>query len=263
MTTTQLTKTTIRHLPVAQQVTGAFDGGRITENKPIGFPQEFPKIRAVGPLLYWAWAKSNEGGLIGLHPHRGFEIMSYCLAGHMVHRDSAGNLSTVAEGGIQVMQTGSGISHEEGLSEGGEFFQIWFHPDLEKTLRAPAKYHEFSADDFQIDRSHDGVEVKHVLGAQGVLSLETDVEVNEVRLSEGAGWTASVEEGRGLVAVAIDGSVVWESDEDRQTADIGDLVVIEAKDDAGGSSVTLRPRETAARVLVIDVPTAVPYRLHI
>ena len=41
--------------PEAQGV-GQFDGGRITEIKPIGFPQEGPAPKNLGPLFYWAWA---------------------------------------------------------------------------------------------------------------------------------------------------------------------------------------------------------------
>ncbi len=253
----------IRHLPVSQQVMGAFDGGRITENKPIGFPQEFPKIKAIGPLLYWAWAKSREGGMIGLHPHRGFEIMSYCLAGSMVHRDSTGNQSTVSEGGIQVMQTGSGVSHEEGLSENGEFFQIWFHPDLEQTLREPAQYHEFSDADFSVDDLGGGVEIKRVLGPQGVMQLKADAVVEEVRLSAGSQWTPDRPAGWAVAAVAISGSATWTSSdwagiEEQVTVEPGDLSVVEPD----GAAVTLVAGNEDTRILAIQVPREVGYRLH-
>ena len=39
--------------PEAQEV-GQFDGGRITEIKPIGFLHEGPEIKNLGPLFYWA-----------------------------------------------------------------------------------------------------------------------------------------------------------------------------------------------------------------
>ena len=39
--------------PEAQGV-GQFDGGRITEIKPIGFPQDGPHVKYTGPLFYWA-----------------------------------------------------------------------------------------------------------------------------------------------------------------------------------------------------------------
>jgi len=51
-----------------QQGTGAFDGGRITEVKPIGFPHEPSGARRIGPLFYWAWATAKGFGKIGPEP---------------------------------------------------------------------------------------------------------------------------------------------------------------------------------------------------
>ena len=82
---------------------GAFDGGKITEIKPIPFPHETGGSKRVGPLLYWAWATAHGDGLIGMHPHRGFEIMSYVLEGAVGHTDTGGNSSRVGAGGAQVL----------------------------------------------------------------------------------------------------------------------------------------------------------------
>ena len=65
--------------PPEAQGMGQFDGGRITEIKPIGFPHEGPTMENLGPLFYWAWASAKGYGKIALHPHQGFEIMSYAL----------------------------------------------------------------------------------------------------------------------------------------------------------------------------------------
>ncbi|MDN4593273.1 hypothetical protein [Polycladomyces subterraneus] len=64
-----------------QQGTGAFDGGKITEQKPIGFPHEFSAVKRVGPLFYWSWFYAKEEGMIGAHPHQGFEIVTYVIQG--------------------------------------------------------------------------------------------------------------------------------------------------------------------------------------
>ncbi|GLS03729.1 hypothetical protein GCM10007860_08740 [Chitiniphilus shinanonensis] len=62
------------------------------------------------------------------HPHRGFETVTYMLAGRMRHRDNAGNEGLLQNGGVQWMTTGRGIVHselpeqEDGLMEG---FQLW------------------------------------------------------------------------------------------------------------------------------------------
>jgi len=47
------------------------------------------------------------------HPHRGFETVTYLLAGEMQHRDSAGNAGTLRPGDVQWMTAGSGVIHAE------------------------------------------------------------------------------------------------------------------------------------------------------
>lgn len=64
------------------------------------------------------------------HPHRGFETITYMLAGSMRHRDSAGNEGLITDGGVQWMTAGRGVAHSEmpeqteGLMEG---FQLWLN----------------------------------------------------------------------------------------------------------------------------------------
>ena len=51
----------IRIIPKAQQGSGAFNGGEIVENKPIGFPQDHSSIRPYSNLFYWAHARAVTG----------------------------------------------------------------------------------------------------------------------------------------------------------------------------------------------------------
>ncbi|MFM9469899.1 pirin family protein, partial [Streptomyces scabiei] len=62
------------------------------------------------------------------HPHRGFETVTYMLAGRMRHFDNHGNSGLLVPGGAQWMTAGRGIVHSEmpeqqdGLMWG---FQLW------------------------------------------------------------------------------------------------------------------------------------------
>lgn len=64
------------------------------------------------------------------HPHRGFETVTYMIAGRMRHRDSAGHEGLLSNGGVQWMTAGRGLIHselpeqEEGRMEG---FQLWLN----------------------------------------------------------------------------------------------------------------------------------------
>ena len=78
----------IEIIPKDQQASGQFNGGQIIENKPIGFPQDGGNVRPYSNLFYWAYAEAVEESTIGLHPHQGFEIMSFVLKGAIRHYDT-------------------------------------------------------------------------------------------------------------------------------------------------------------------------------
>lgn len=133
------------------QVSGAFDGDRILERKPIGFPQEGGDMAPYSNLFYWAHAWSEKGGLIGEHPHRGFEIMSIVLTGEIEHYDSQlKGWKKLKAGDVQLIRAGNGITHAERILAGGSIFQIWFDPDLSKTLGKPASYNDYESSEFPV-----------------------------------------------------------------------------------------------------------------
>jgi redox-sensitive bicupin YhaK (pirin superfamily) len=75
------------------------------------------------------------------HPHRGFETVTYMIAGRMRHRDSAGNEGLLSNGGVQWMTAGRGLVHselpeqEEGVMEG---FQLWLNLHSADKMQAPS-----------------------------------------------------------------------------------------------------------------------------
>jgi redox-sensitive bicupin YhaK (pirin superfamily) len=93
-----------------------------------------PLQRRLDPFLMLdAFGSDDAGDYIGGfpdHPHRGFETVTYMIAGRMRHRDSAGNEGLLQNGGVQWMTAGRGLIHselpeqEEGRMEG---FQLWLN----------------------------------------------------------------------------------------------------------------------------------------
>lgn len=110
------------------------------------------------------------------HPHRGFETVTYMLAGKMRHEDSAGNAGVIESGGVQWMTAGRGIIHsekpeqEEGLLAG---FQLWVNLPASHKMMAP-RYQEKAADEIAVETREGGLTVKVVAGqtsngTQGVI----------------------------------------------------------------------------------------------
>jgi hypothetical protein len=74
------------------------------------------------------------------HPHRGFETVTYMIAGRMLHRDSAGHQGLLENGGVQWMTAGKGVIHseipqqEKGVMEG---FQLWLNLHSSEKMNPP------------------------------------------------------------------------------------------------------------------------------
>ncbi len=94
-------------------------------------------------LMLDAFGTDNAGDYIGGfpdHPHRGFETVTYMLAGRMRHRDSAGHEGLLTPGSVQWMTAGRGVIHsempeqDEGRMEG---FQLWLNLPAKAKMRDP------------------------------------------------------------------------------------------------------------------------------
>jgi redox-sensitive bicupin YhaK (pirin superfamily) len=91
----------------------ATDGAGVELTRVIGQPA----LPMVDPFLLLDVFRSDraEDYLAGFpdHPHRGFETVTYLLAGRMRHRDNAGHEGVIEAGGVQWMTAGRGIVHAE------------------------------------------------------------------------------------------------------------------------------------------------------
>jgi len=120
-------------------------------------------------LLLDAFGSDQPNDYIGgfpAHPHRGFETVTYLLAGKMRHQDNAGNEGVIESGGVQWMTAGKGIVHsempeqEDGLLSG---FQLWVNLPASDKMTAPA-YQEFSADQIPNEQWENGTTIKVISG---------------------------------------------------------------------------------------------------
>ena len=112
------------------------DGAGVKLTRVIG-TQRLPDLDPF--LMLDEFGSDDPGAYIGgfpSHPHRGFETVTYMLAGRMRHRDSRGNEGLLEPGSVQWMTAASGLIHsempeqEEGLMRG---FQLWVNlPAAEK-----------------------------------------------------------------------------------------------------------------------------------
>ena len=98
-----------------------------------------PKHLGFGNLIVINDDAVAGGKDFGAHPHKNAEIFSYVLGGALEHKDSMGNGSVVAEGGVQYMSAGSGVTHSEfnpSQTDEMRFLQVWLLPEVENTKPA-------------------------------------------------------------------------------------------------------------------------------
>jgi hypothetical protein len=115
------------------------------------------------------------------HPHRGFETVTYMIAGRMRHRDSAGHEGLLASGGVQWMTAGRGVVHselpeqEDGRMEG---FQLWLNLPAKDKLRAPW-YRDIPSSAIPAFVTPDGVKVRVIAGESHGVAGAMQREVTE------------------------------------------------------------------------------------
>jgi hypothetical protein len=165
-------KQAINREPSGRQVSRVIRGVPTTDGAGVELTRVIaqPALPMLDPFLLLDAFRSDRPGdyIAGFppHPHRGFETVTYLLAGRMRHKDSAGHEGVIEPGGIQWMTAARGIVHsempeqEEGLLEG---FQLWVNLPAAHKMDAPA-YQEHPAADIPQERREDGILVRVIAG---------------------------------------------------------------------------------------------------
>ena len=103
------------------------------------------------------------------HPHRGFETITYMVAGRLLHRDSTGGEGLLQNGGVQWMTAGRGVIHSEmpqqvqGRMEG---FQLWLNLPASQKMCVPA-YRDLPSDTIPEAVPVPGVRMRVIAGRSG------------------------------------------------------------------------------------------------
>jgi quercetin 2,3-dioxygenase len=135
-------------------------------------------------LMLDAFGTDNPQDYIGGfpdHPHRGFETITYMIAGRMRHRDSAGHEGLLQNGGVQWMTAGRGVIHselpeqEDGRMEG---FQLWLNLAAKDKMRAPW-YRDIQSAEIPEFATATGVKVRVIAGHSHGIDGAVEREVTE------------------------------------------------------------------------------------
>jgi redox-sensitive bicupin YhaK (pirin superfamily) len=240
------------------------EGGGFIVRRPLpsaGLTQVDPflLIDEMGPVVY------GPGEAVGApdHPHRGFETVTYSLAGEFEHEDSAGHRGVLNAGDVQWMTAGAGIVHSEMPSqrirdEGGRVhgFQIWVNLPARLKMTRP-RYQELPAARIPEAATADGrarvkVVAGEALGVRAAIDTYTPVIYQDWTLESGADASIAVPADHNAMVYVFEGSALV-GDKGREIRD-GQLAVLGA-----GDTVRLRGAAGKGRLLLLaGVPHGEP-----
>jgi len=209
-----------------------------------------PSIAQIDPfLLFDEFGADDPKAYIGGfpdHPHRGFETVTYMLAGRMRHVDSRGNSGLLTAGGAQWMTAGRGLIHSEmpeqsdGLMRG---FQIWINLPAAEKMVSP-RYQDYSPDQIPIATLESGVVVKVIAGSSnGVTGPVSGVSrqplLVDATIPAGVAWRQSVDPDATALAHVFEGAaeIGGRSLEKTQMAVLGPGDAVEVVAGGGGARV--------------------------
>jgi redox-sensitive bicupin YhaK (pirin superfamily) len=200
---------------VARKVIGqpTSDGAGVRMTRVIGTP----RLDHFDPfLLLDEFRSDNPNDYIGGfpdHPHRGFETVTYMLAGHMKHGDNQGNTGHLGPGSVQWMTAGRGIVHsefpeqEDGLMWG---FQLWVNLPASDKMTAP-RYQDIPADEIPEVQLEEGISARVIAGELGgvtgpVSGVATQPVYYDLALADGKRYTVMLPPGHNAFAYVFQGS---------------------------------------------------------
>lgn len=209
--------TALRSVESVVASTRTVEGGGFVVRRP--FPtarldhfDPFLLLDHLGPVDY------APGSAVGApaHPHRGFETVTYLLAGSTRHKDSAGNAGVLGPGDVQWMTAGAGVVHDESpdpdmLAKGGrmEGLQLWVNlPRADKMIRP--RYQEIPSARLPTASTKDGaVHVKVIagvsMGERAVIETRTPITYLHFTLAPGARFEQPAPANQNTLAYVLSG----------------------------------------------------------
>ena len=197
------------------------------------------------------------------HPHRGFETISYMIAGSMRHRDSAGNEGLITDGGVQWMTAGRGVAHSEmpeqtdGMMEG---FQLWLNLPAKDKMTAPW-YRDIPDAEVPRFQTDAGATVKVIAGAShgvagAVQRAHTEPLYLDVELAANATFEQLLPAGHNAFIYVFRGQVVADEQNVPQTK----MAIL--KNDPKADGVRIVAAQPSRFILVAGQPLNEPIAQH-
>jgi redox-sensitive bicupin YhaK (pirin superfamily) len=201
------------------------------------------------------------------HPHRGFETVTYLLAGDMEHKDSRGHAGRLTPGDVQWMTAGAGVVHAEMPSrefalKGGRMhgFQLWVNlPKRDKMMKP--RYQEIPNSQIPKATSADGrvkvsVIAGEAMGEKAVIETRTPIIYLHYRIEPGGAGTQQVPRPYNAFAYVVEGEGLFGAEGER--AGDGQMVLFAQDSDEVRIENPAEAKVTLEVLLIAGVPLNEP-----
>lgn len=227
------TITRIEH-PTQHHMVG--DGFRVSQYIP-GYGREMGNDTSPFLMLDYnaPWqvpASGDHRPGVGFHPHRGFETVTIVYSGEVEHQDTAGNGGVIGYDEVQWMTAGSGLLHNEFMTESFSRFggtqhavQLWVNLPKKDKMTKP-KYQALTRDSIpEVAFAAGKVRVisGNYAGTKGAASTFSPVELYDIRFDQDGSLPVKLVDGYNTMLLVVAGAGAKVGGEALQNGDMAYL----------------------------------------
>jgi redox-sensitive bicupin YhaK (pirin superfamily) len=175
--------------------------------------------------------------------------MTFVFAGENAHYDtSTAKWTPLRAGDFQIIRSGSGLSHAERIAKGTRAFQIWFDPDMDRSVREPPAYHDHTSRDVPTILADGVAMTEYVGGASKVRPATEGLAIRKLSFAKMGHHALTLADGKRYAIYVLAGSARL----DGRAASANDLM------NAAGGTLDVA-HDPGCELFLIELPIAPSY----
>lgn len=205
-----------------------------------------------------------KSGVFGVHPHRGFETVTYLIDGILNHYDSQSGEGVLYPGNAQWVTTGRGVEHTEDAAPGEtvDLLQLWVNLPAKDKMTEP-RYQDLRKDNMP-QKQKDGVSTKVFSGTFNGMTAPTlnhaPVTMVELKMEAGSKIVGELPGSYNGFLYVLKGSGTFGAD--NQAGKVNDVLWLTSNKDAEVSAVSIEATEDMYVMLYAGEPLGEPVVAH-
>ncbi|OPG97533.1 pirin [Chryseobacterium mucoviscidosis] len=201
-----------------------------------------------------------QSGVFGVHPHRGFETVTYIIEGKLNHFDSKSGNGDLYPGDAQWVTTGKGVEHLEDAAPGEtvNLLQLWVNLPAKDKMITP-RYQDLRKDEMP-QKVENGISTKVFSGSTNGLTAPTinsvPITMVEFKMEAGSETTPGIPGSYNGFLYVVNGSGTFGAD--GTPGKMGDVLWLAQAKDSQISTIKIHAEEEMHVMLYAGEPIGEP-----